>query len=1117
MSLATIQALELIVSGSDNEKKVSCLSTLRDQLESLEGVPDLQPLINPLKLGLESSNGHLNFATLNCLAPLARKLGSITHQAALKQLVISLYSPTSGSVLSFLGDAKQRTREIARTALLAAAEAACEAHSKAQTSTRNDDVLQELERIVKEHGLANKTARARVQTLHYLSEIRSRYPALIPIKPYLPSLVSLLEDSDVSVRAAASECITTVFSDPSLPPSARGDLKNELSKQGTRRSTVDTVLAKVFSPPIPSTVSTSLVPTTDEPPPTPKDDAPPDAPLDSHLVDSLARSQSGPPGSDSSPASGIIHPVFVSGPRELESIFAKMLPPWEGKETEHNWQAREANLNTLRGMIKTNVHTQYTPDFIIGLKSISEGLLKSLSSLRTTMAVGVCNAFVELSSLGQALDPLIDIILPPLLRMASQTKKIVFQASQAAVSALIKSVPSHPRLLQYISVCVEEKTVQARVAGIARLKEFLECHGQRSKSQIDSGGGLGLIEKALKRSLADASPMVRETAREAFWICSAIWPQMTGALFETLDGPTRKQLEKASTGRQVVSSNLFKAEKEQPTRVSVRSLIKSSRSTHRTVKNSDLVQAASISPQRSASASHGESPLGTKTIATTLGLTYHGFERPSLGSGVVQSPPRNEFKRSLSTRDSPSAGRTKNLLSSSSPPHRSINSKTSSPRQPAQSPSLSRIFKPSIKAGEQQSGDGNLARQTRKTLSTDNIVEDAMKAQAAQAESAAHRLLELTEDENEPQPLVPLGPGGVLLSTTDCAQLVHSPFAQLEAFATLQAIDKDLMSKQFEDSPRYFHRTESEEVQKKGFGRRANKNLWWHRQAELSMCAARQDLSPNEVHSLIEQFEQRPLDTRQDRQTYLDLSQACFERKSSNGKIDEDGSVSFPEVGPEENLGMKKHMEFWMEGNLFEHLFEGLKDNLKRDAPPDVRDAQLILLRGLILFETSLMAGKETELCEVLLVIASEGASNVLIAVEALGSLWAETSDPLYGLSCLRSCVEMISRRNLIDQIGSSPSSVQRGSENWMGLTMNCLGGFFCRLPAEIVEEELPKASELVKRALNHRKADIRMSAVMSLVSANRVIKNDREIFQVLGNLSTAQEALITYYLTPSH
>ncbi|POW07675.1 hypothetical protein PSTT_08097 [Puccinia striiformis] len=158
-----------------------------------------------------------------------------------------------------------------------------------------------------------------------------------------------------------------------------------------------------------------------------------------------------------------------------------------------------------------------------------------------------------------------------------------------------------------------------------------------------------------------------------------------------------------------------------------------------------------------------------------------------------------------------------------------------------------------------------------------------------------------------------------------------------------------------------------------------------------------------------------------------------------------------------------------------------------------------------------LMGGKETELCEVLLLVASEGVSNLIIAVEALGSLWAETSDPVYGLSCLRSCVEIVSQRSRESSMDHQP-----GTENWMGLAMSCLGGFFARLPAEIVEEELPKASELIKRALNHRQAEIRMSAVMSLVAAHKVLKNDREIFHVLGNLTTAQEALITYYLTPS-
>ncbi|PLW54952.1 hypothetical protein PCANC_02753 [Puccinia coronata f. sp. avenae] len=1079
MSMATIQALEVVMAGTDNEKKVVRLNALRDELESLGSPPDLQPLLTSLKSSLDSSNGHLSYAALACLPPLARTLASSACQSLLKQLVLSLYSPASSSVASFLGDAKQRTRETARDALLAAALAACEAHVTSQTSLKTDEVLQEIERIVKEQGFASKIARARVQTLYYLSEIRSRYPSLIPFKTYLPSLVSMLEDSDVSVRTAASECVTTVFSDPSLPASARGDLKNELAKQGTRRSTVDIILAKVFSTSNPPISSTAVVKSgADDSTSKPTDQSTRDQLVDS-INDPLASSQSGLPSSETPPPSGIIHPIFVSGPRELESIFAKMATPWEGKETEHNWQAREANLNTLRGMIKTDVHMQYPADFVAGLKSISEGLLKSLASLRTTMAVGACNAFVELTVLGSALDPLVDIILPPLLRMAAQTKKIVFQASQAAVSALIKST-YHPRVLQYLSVCVNEKTTQARIAGISRIQEFLEFHGQRSKPQIESGGGLGIIEKALRRSLADASPVVRETAREVFWNCSTIWPQMTGPLIETLDGPTRKQLEKASTGRRAISSTLFKSQKEPPSRISVRSLIKSTRSAHLSTQNSDTTPTVPVSPRQVIShVSATESPMN-KSMGPNLGLA----QRTPEGHNVLQSPGKHDIKRSVSAHDPPTGDRSKNLLSS--PPLGPATNKVLSPRKSGQASPISRVVMRSASAGKNCSPP-NQRLQPRQVLSAENIVEDAMKAQAEQAESAAHRLLELTEDENEPQPLVPLGPGGVLLSETTRADYSRPRQSLAQSHITKKfhvASNRDAIWKQFEDSPRIPHHFNNEEVPKKDIAHRGSKNLWWHRQAELSMCAGRQDISPSDILGLVAQIEKQA-PTPQDRTLYLDLSQACYEHRCSIGKVDSTGTV----IKSEEKSQMEKNMEFWMDQNLFDRLFEALKEQLKQNASVEVKDAQLVLLRALILCETTLMAGKETELCELLLVVASEGVSNLIIAVEALGSLWAETSDPVYGLSCLRSCVEIVGQRN-----SSKDSSNEPGSENWMGLAMSCLGGFFCRLPPEIVEEELPKASELIKRALNHRQAEIRMSAVMSLVSANQSIAAERAV-----------------------
>ncbi|MBW0483597.1 hypothetical protein O181_023312 [Austropuccinia psidii MF-1] len=1122
-----ISNLQTAFNDSDNEKKINGLNLLRKELESNQSFSSshLQTLVNLLKSSLESSNGHLSFAALSALPSLANTLNSPDQQLALKQLITSLCSSTTGSIVSLLAESKQRTRDAARAALLAMASAACQSHLKSNSNMKSDETLQELERIIKEHALTNKSCRTRVQAVYYLSDIRSKYPSLIPVKTYLPILVSLLEDSDASVRSATSDSIITIFSDPSLPSSARADLKNELSKQSVRKSSVDLILAKVFSPQNfshTSSLSTANQTSVSTNPTIP------------HLIspiDLSASISSAHPGSEPPPSMGVIHPIFVSGARELESIFAKMLPAWEGKETEHNWQAREANLCTIRGMIKTNAHTQYPSEFILGLKSVSEGLLKSLGSLRTTLAVAACNVFVEAGSLGIVLDPLLDIFLPTLLHMAAQTKKMVFQASGNAVTTLIKVTSYHTRVLQFLLVCVNEKTTQARAAGISHLQEFIKVHGQRSRSQIESGGGIGFIESCLKRSLADASPQVRETARQVFWSSAEIWPQMTSALIETLDGPTRKQLEKASSGRRIPSSSL-KLDKPTSSRVSVRSMIKSTRTANRARENS----IGSLSSNAFRVISNGTT-ISSVSIAPSTGSApvIHSSDPQRSDPNQLPSGGTAQLSRTSSLRDTPPFNRSKNLLSSPPlKPFKNLNSQKhiQAHRSPSsqntmhvrsisagKSPNRLSVGLPNHRQGMShlhsfQSASHKLYQSARKVSSEENLVEDAMKAQAEQAESAAHRLLELTEDENWSQPLVPLGPGGVLLTKTTSINGSHhleSDFKHKDAFwrkleSAEPLANKDYLHKQFDGLPGMSYTTLTEELSSKGFGSHTSKDSWWHRQAELSIGSARLARSNKEIQELVEQVEK--LDEPQDRQIFIDLAQACAERPYPSNLLN-----TRPSIVPQGDMKVQ-NLEFWNENNLLERLFDALKDNLlKTGIPDEVKGAQLVLLRGLILHESGLIAGKETELWELLLRVAATGVPNLIIAVEALGSLWAETSDPVYGLSCLRSCVEVVSQDNK-NQEASSLANDSSRSENWMGLAMNCLGRFFSRLPIEIVEEELPKASELIKKALNHQEAKIRMSAVMSLVLANTVIKNDKLLFGVLGDLTNSQEALLTYYLT---
>ncbi len=69
---------------------------------------------------------------------------------------------------------------------------------------------------------------------------------LFPIRPYLPLLVAVLEDSDSTVRETAKTSVVILFTSPGASDAARADLKRELAKKGVRKTIVDAVLTKVL-------------------------------------------------------------------------------------------------------------------------------------------------------------------------------------------------------------------------------------------------------------------------------------------------------------------------------------------------------------------------------------------------------------------------------------------------------------------------------------------------------------------------------------------------------------------------------------------------------------------------------------------------------------------------------------------------------------------------------------------------------------------------------------------------------------------------------------------------------------------------------------------------------
>ncbi|CAH7683806.1 clasp N terminal-domain-containing protein [Phakopsora pachyrhizi] len=1227
--------------GSDNEKRVKCLNSIRSGIESSDSdsfqISDILPsLISLLKLAIESSNAHLSFAGLSCLPVVLNRLSRLVSDSEagslpvvpLRSIINSLYSNSSGSVVSFLGDSKLRTRELARSALCAIASLAFEYHRKVNQLNfssnnsnlqKSDETLAEIERIVKDQALANKVARARAQAIYFLSETRARYPGLLSIRSYLPILVSLLEDSDASVRSAASESIIKIFSDKNLPGSARADLKNELTKQGIRKTTVDLILNSVFNPQNQQPALLSLG--EDELPECCPDDPPGSRPSPSIPLKTLPLSNGQPviqsEPNPTPPNSGIIQPIFVSSPKELENIFAKMLPPWQGKETEHNWQAREANISTLRGMIKTNVHFEHTQDFILGLRSIADGLFKSLFSLRTTMAIGVCSVILELTSLGTALDPLVEIFLPALLQLASQTKKIVFQASQASALAIIRTTSYHSRTLQLLLSCTSEKTVQARGAGMTLIKEFLDSHAQRSRNQIESGGAWACLEKALRKSLGDPSPIVRQTARETYCSCSEIWPKLSEALVESLDPTTRKQLEKASAGGG--SRLLSKSTSERPTsqRVSVRTLIKSSRETQRAnLENSEPKPAIFTSPQRR-SVSNQQQPsarrfnekarssaplsspkLSSSTSSLTSGQTFAPSDQSKLPQArhsgeirrtpfeAIPSRPRSSSSNSLisPSRKSISGGRTPLSVRSTLTPPRAWNSTERNQMTPSKQDREIALLSPRGSTANNQSpmarsglSEGPLTdigtpsthgKQRNGSKTNDEyMIEDALKAQAEQAESAAHRLLELSEDDSDPfaslierfptkDEVFPLVEKDVLKQvvppTLDRASKVMKDYAIEFENSPRSGLKNVRGVNKFKNEDSHSRAMINQELSKECDGNIRDMNnfkaindakeSWWHRQAEYSLS-----LNSNNQEVL----SSSNTSAEEERELNLKLSRIFYIKRSSKPK--DSGKLKQQEA--EEQKLIEKNSKFWdgfesnVSGVKIDEVFDVLKDRLrinneqeiskdKLEEESIVKDSQMILLRSMIIYQNNYMQGREVEIFETLLrltIIIDRfdrfKKSNIIAGVEALGSLWTEFTEPIYGLSCLRICIENLEKLNpekgkrtfkkLNPDKNSDQKQRQQQQQNqmrtededdqgyWLGLSMDCLKDFMTKLPVEIIEEELLKSKTLIKRALNHSRSEIRMKGVSLLRGCNLIFKDVNEIIKILRTKSQASSKSI--------
>jgi CLIP-associating protein 1/2 len=219
-----------------------------------------------------------------------------------------------------------------------------------------------------------------------------------------------------------------------------------------------------------------------------------------------------------------VEPSYVNTSRELDDIFKEIHMWFDGKETEHNWLKREESITKLRKLIAGNVPSDYPDKFIDGCKALLDGIIKAITSLRTSLSKEGCALIQDIAmTFGPGMDSLVELLMQTFIKVAAATKKIASQQANVTIDAIVGRTTYTPRIMQHIWGACQDKNVQPRTYATGWLKTLIKKESHH-KSSFEHGGGLDLMEKCIKKGLGDANPGVRERMRSTYWVFAGVWP-----------------------------------------------------------------------------------------------------------------------------------------------------------------------------------------------------------------------------------------------------------------------------------------------------------------------------------------------------------------------------------------------------------------------------------------------------------------------------------------------------------------------------------------------------------------------------------------------------------------
>ena len=70
---------------------------------------------------------------------------------------------------------------------------------------------------------------------------------------------------------------------------------------------------------------------------------------------------------------------IIASKGDLEYEIQGMLPAFEGRESEQNWNLRDKHITRLRGLLRGNAYKEYPTTFMNGIGSLQSGIVKGVS------------------------------------------------------------------------------------------------------------------------------------------------------------------------------------------------------------------------------------------------------------------------------------------------------------------------------------------------------------------------------------------------------------------------------------------------------------------------------------------------------------------------------------------------------------------------------------------------------------------------------------------------------------------------------------------------------------------------------------------------------------------